>query len=150
MANDRTAYSEKLRDPRWQKRRLGVLERDGWTCRFCGATTKTLTVHHRWYVPGFQPWDYPDSALVTLCEDCHQLEYETRAIAEQDILMSFRLTDFTAWDLKNILAEGVARLAMVNVPTVVAAALSHLFQDPQAMTALVEEHLRAGNGPGQE
>ena len=34
-------YSEKLRDPRWQKARLKVLERDNWTCVNCGETERT-------------------------------------------------------------------------------------------------------------
>ena len=39
-------YSEKLRDPRWQKRRLEILERDAWQCQACLSTAKTLHVHH--------------------------------------------------------------------------------------------------------
>lgn len=27
-------YAEKLKDPRWQKRRLEIFERDDWTCQF--------------------------------------------------------------------------------------------------------------------
>lgn len=69
----RSAYLEKLRDPRWQKRRLQIFERDGWCCQFCGAADKTLHVHHRWYDPG-EPWESGDTALVTVCEPCHELE----------------------------------------------------------------------------
>lgn len=65
-------YAEKLRDPRWQKRRLEVMERDRFTCFRCRSTDKTLNVHHLMYEKGKSPWDYNDSALVTLCEDCHK------------------------------------------------------------------------------
>src|SRR5574343_587120 len=70
------SYSIKLRDPRWQKLRLFVLERDNWTCQKCLAKNKTLTVHHLYYIPNRDPWDYPEDILITLCETCNQYEYE--------------------------------------------------------------------------
>ena len=65
-------YSEKLRDPRWQKMRLKVMERDGFTCQFCRSTEKTLNVHHKHYDKGAEPWEYAPEVLVTCCEECHQ------------------------------------------------------------------------------
>lgn len=65
-------YSEKLRDPRWQKMRLLVMERDGFECTNCGSEDKTLNVHHKVYRRGRNPWDYPDDELTTLCKDCHE------------------------------------------------------------------------------
>ena len=76
----KAAYREKLMDPRWQKRRLQVLERDGWTCGVCGDTETTLHVHHRWYEGG-DPWDAPDEALVTMCKECHEEDPYNRAAA---------------------------------------------------------------------
>jgi hypothetical protein len=64
-------YAEKLRDPRWQKRRLEVMQRDNWKCLRCGDGTKTLNVHHKEYIKGRDPWQYPNHLLETLCEDCH-------------------------------------------------------------------------------
>jgi len=64
-------YSEKLKDPRWQKRRLEVLAAANWTCSTCDATEKTLHVHHNFYRSKTEPWDYPDHALSVLCESCH-------------------------------------------------------------------------------
>lgn len=40
------SYAEKLRDPRWQKKRLKIFERDGWACQDCRSTTNTLNLHH--------------------------------------------------------------------------------------------------------
>lgn len=65
-----SAYSEKLRDPRWQKRRLEIYERDKFTCQSCERTDITLTVHHKYY-KNCEPWEYPNDALQTLCEVCH-------------------------------------------------------------------------------
>ena len=75
-------YSEKLKDPRWQKKRLEILNRDGFACNICGGTEDTLHVHHAFYSKGKDPWDYPDSILTTLCEDCHtQVEEANRLLA---------------------------------------------------------------------
>lgn len=64
-------YSEKLKDPRWQKKRLEILERDKFTCQECGDATKELNVHHRHYLPKADPWNYENEVLATLCRDCH-------------------------------------------------------------------------------
>lgn len=64
-------YSEKLKDPRWQKRRLELLEAADWTCRECGTKTQTLHVHHGYYKRAADPWDYPDVVMHVLCDSCH-------------------------------------------------------------------------------
>jgi len=66
-------YSEKLQDPRWQKKRLEILNRDGFKCQMCSNDKKTLHVHHKEYVYGKQPWEYENSNFNTLCKDCHEL-----------------------------------------------------------------------------
>ena len=81
-----TEYADKLKDPRWQRKRLEVFERDNWACQHCTATDRTLAIHHKIYMPGFDPWDYSLDDLVTLCEYCHNAEYENRPIAEQELL----------------------------------------------------------------
>jgi 5-methylcytosine-specific restriction endonuclease McrA len=66
-----TAYQQRLRDPRWQKKRLEILQRDGWQCQECRSKDKELQIHHRWYIRGAMPWEVPSVALVTLCVHCH-------------------------------------------------------------------------------
>lgn len=70
---EKRSYYEKLRDPRWQKKRLEIMERDGFACRGCGDKDSTLNVHHGYYKKGCDPWEYHQSTLVTLCEKCHSL-----------------------------------------------------------------------------
>lgn len=65
-------YSEKLKDPRWQKKRLEIFQRDEFMCRNCGETDMTLHVDHKVYHKGFDPWEYENYELQTLCEDCHK------------------------------------------------------------------------------
>lgn len=74
-------YFAKLKDPRWQKKRLKILERDNFTCAICGDTKNTLHVHHRFYLEGLELWGYKDCVYITLCENCH--EYETQRIPQE-------------------------------------------------------------------
>jgi hypothetical protein len=98
-------YSEKLKDPRWQKLRLEIFERDNWTCQVCCLTTKTLAVHHSYYIAGCEPWDYPVQSLITLCEDCHSAEPESRQQAETELLGVLKQFGFTSEDLGRISTE---------------------------------------------
>ena len=67
------SYSEKLKDPRWQKKRLEILKRDDFKCRCCESANKTLHVHHIWYPEkGKDIWEVDDCDLITLCEECHK------------------------------------------------------------------------------
>lgn len=50
------------------------MSRDNWGCVLCGATEMELQVHHIKYLPGKEPYDYPDHLLQTLCADCHHSE----------------------------------------------------------------------------
>jgi hypothetical protein len=65
-------YSEKLKDPRWQKLRLEVMNRENFRCEDCGGGKLTLHVHHNYYAPGRNPWEYPTASLSCLCEACHK------------------------------------------------------------------------------
>ena len=67
------SYSDLLKDPRWQKKRLGILQRDNFECRSCNDNSKTLHVHHTFYDKNISPWDYNNDDLITLCEDCHEV-----------------------------------------------------------------------------
>lgn len=66
-------YAEKLKDPRWQKRRLELLEAAKWQCEDCRSKTNTLHVHHGCYIRATDPWDYPDDVMHVLCESCHDM-----------------------------------------------------------------------------
>lgn len=66
------SYSELLKDPRWQKKRLEILSRDNFQCKVCCSTEKTLHVHHQYYIKSLNPWEYKDESLITLCDECHE------------------------------------------------------------------------------
>ena len=72
------SYYEKLKLPLWQRKRLEIMERDLFTCVCCYGDEQTLNVHHHYYTKGKNPWEYPNDALVTLCENCHKNVEELR------------------------------------------------------------------------
>jgi 5-methylcytosine-specific restriction endonuclease McrA len=93
-------YAEKLKDPRWQKKRLEVLNRDGFACTECGNKTETLHVHHLYYITNRDPWDYPNWALRTLCSECHEFENEEpsyRKEREEWFEWAMGNNDITPW-----------------------------------------------------
>ena len=82
-------YSEKLQDPRWQKKRLEIMSRDMFRCVKCDDETNTLTVHHFYYISGRNPWEYQSNSMQTLCRDCH---------AEIHDESYSRMTFFDSWE----------------------------------------------------
>lgn len=79
------SYSEKLKDPRWQRKKSEIQIRDQFTCQKCGCKTKTLNVHHRHYLVAREPWDYPGELLILLCDLCHKQEEEAKDILTEMI-----------------------------------------------------------------
>jgi len=94
--------SEKLKDPRWQKLRLEVFDRDEWACQGCGDSENTLNVHHTYYEALKEPWEYPLRSFVTLCEECHLFEKEDRPPAEKSLLFAIKKQGFMAKDVLEI------------------------------------------------
>ena len=91
------SYSEKLLDPRWQQMRLRVYERDGFACRCCGNTTKTLNAHHSHYHPYSEgPWDYDMETIITLCVDCHSEQHAESDASKANVLLALAKIDY--WD----------------------------------------------------
>lgn len=66
-------YSESLKNPKWQKKRLEIMQRAGWKCELCANAEENLQIHHKKYVSGYKPWDYENDLLMCLCESCHKL-----------------------------------------------------------------------------
>lgn len=64
-----TTYSEKLRHPKWQKKRLEILQRDSFTCQMCSDTETELHIHHLEY--NGEPHEIKNDKLLTVCKHCH-------------------------------------------------------------------------------
>lgn len=65
-------YSEQYKHPKWQKKRLEILELHKYTCEKCNNEEKTLHVHHTRYIKGRNIWEYDNDIFECLCEDCHK------------------------------------------------------------------------------
>lgn len=90
-------YAKKLRDPRWQKKRLEILSRDHFTCNICADTETELHIHHKQYYDNYEPWEYDDEDLVTLCKHCHALTEELKKTDRVPVIVvKTKYNDLTA------------------------------------------------------
>ena len=138
ISEHRQQYLEKLKDPRWQKLRLKVFERDEWTCQMCYTDESTLAVHHRYYLKNKEPWEFPLEALVTLCEECHAEERDNRPDEEQALLHALR-EKFLASDV-NQLAIGFHKMPVMHVPEVVASVYEWALTTPEIQRELIDRY----------
>jgi hypothetical protein len=78
------AYSQLLRDPRWQRKRLEALQASDFKCCMCGDGETELHIHHQYYERGKKPWEYELDSLDALCSPCHEAtELLKRSIFEK-------------------------------------------------------------------
>lgn len=66
------SYSDKLKFNEWKEKKDLIFFRDRYRCMLCDDDTKLLHCHHKKYINGTFPWEYDDSLLITLCEECHK------------------------------------------------------------------------------
>lgn len=124
-------YADYFKDPRWQKKRLEILERDGFACQICYDTESTLHVHHRYYEKDKKPWEYDNKFLVTLCGSCHELE--TTQIKEVcDTLLQAVKEKFFAGDILDI-AFGFSQLNIIYDSHVTSSIVGHILSSPQIL-----------------
>lgn len=72
-------YEEELKDVRWLKKRIEILTKANFRCKWCGSTYD-LQVHHKKYKKGRRPWEYSNEELVCICGNCHELEHDKKPI----------------------------------------------------------------------
>lgn len=139
---ERSAYQQKLLDPRWQKKRLQIFERDEWACQKCFSGEETLHVHHRYYRRDQDPWEYPMEALVTLCATCHEEETFERPLQEKTLLQALRQLGLFAIDIQD-LAEGFRISSPKDRMTleVLITALRCALKNDDVLEELINRHL---------
>lgn len=77
-------YDDLLQRDEWKDKRLKILNRDNNRCVYCGSNAN-LNVHHKYYYAypngrKVEPWNYPDNALITLCENCHHKVHKRKKV----------------------------------------------------------------------
>lgn len=132
------AYADLLKDPRWQKKRLQILNRDEFTCRNCGLGTKTLHVHHKVYFKQkTNPWDYPDNLLVTLCEECHAEVSTGMADAILELTGAIKKAGLFPDDIKRI-ARGFNESDLSGISELTSCALMVSIREPSVRQKLMD------------
>lgn len=142
MANNMRSqnnYLKKLLDPRWQKKRLEILNRDEWQCQNCLNDKETLHVHHRIYLSGSEPWEYDNKHLVTLCSICHK---EETILSKQnpDLLFDYLMRNgFLPSDLNQVL-ELPPDFDLIHLSQVVASAWLYTLTNKEAQKLMVDNY----------
>lgn len=83
------SYTEQLKNPKWQKKRLEILQRDNFTCQYCNDTNSQLNVHHLIYETKYA-WEADNAILITLCDKCHKRYHDVYKDVEPKILNSLK------------------------------------------------------------
>lgn len=136
--NFKSKYAEKLRDPRWQKKRLEVMNRDQFTCQICFDDKKTLNVHHLYYRRGCEPWDYDASELITLCHECHEFETENRSAAEEQLLEALKVRGVFSVSIEE-LAQSIAGMKMPESAGETFHYLADLIDSPDRLAEVIRQ-----------
>lgn len=84
IVKPKTRYQVKLQSEQWKQKRMEIIKRDKFRCCFCGNVID-LCVHHKFYLKYpdgeyVEPWEYDNSALMTLCKKCHMRVHKSRKI----------------------------------------------------------------------
>ena len=117
------AWKEQIKSPKWQKKRLEVLNLRGFKCEECGNEDKTLHVHHRFYINGRLIHEYDNDVLQVLCEDCHKKEHN-KPIVNTNLYKSIHRyldqhqedpSDHIAFILNCICANGIFSDFLINL-----------------------------------
>jgi len=134
------AYSDLLKDPRWQRKRLEILERDDFTCQKCYETTKTLHVHHKVYSKQkVDPWTYADNVLITLCEDCHQSVSDNIKESIHNLGESLKLAGFFPDHIDRI-SNAFRDAKLMEHPSIISVAISIALTNPDAQKKMIDSY----------
>ena len=141
LTQSQKSYRDKFKDPKWQRKRLLIMERDDFQCQICFDKASPLNVHHRYYEFGKDPWDYQDEALVTLCEYCHEAESEMIKQASQQLVIEFRKR-FFSHSIGRI-AAALSESTFLHQPDVLACAMSRIFSNESIQRSLIDGYFRS-------
>lgn len=76
IRSESMTYQDQIKSPKWQKKRLEVLNLNRFKCEECQSESQQLHVHHTYYRKGRKIWEYDNVELKCLCEDCHSKTHD--------------------------------------------------------------------------
>ena len=65
-------YQDQLKSKKWKNLSEQLKEKANWQCEKCQSVDQPLVVHHLNYVKGRKAWQYHESLLQVLCDECHE------------------------------------------------------------------------------
>lgn len=130
-------YKEYFKDPKWQKKRLEIFERDEFKCQRCEKDKETLHVHHRYYTANKKPWEYKNDAFVTLCKACHEEEteyiYGTLNMLSASIKQKFFSSDIER------MAESFWKMEIIESSEITSFAICHMLENKEILEYVVKK-----------
>ena len=127
------AFSDQYKHPKWQKKRLEMLDAASFQCSNCGEQDSQLHVHHKTYIKGRKIWDYKPSQLAVLCEKCHASEHAAKDVFNEILstqsyaLSAAMLAGFTQTEL--IGNDVHKKCQVLDAHTYAAAFIAYLIKD---------------------
>lgn len=101
-------YDDLLSCVEWKFMRLKVMIRDKFTCSFCNNVNINNHAHHTYYIKNRLPWEIDESALQTLCKDCHCSVHNNKEIPIMKLSKdgSLIIVDQVGYDCKRCNGSG--------------------------------------------
>lgn len=130
-------YSELLKSPLWQKKRLEILSRDNWQCYACHDEDEMLVVHHKYYDKEKMPWEYKNSAYITLCNTCHNQWHRDEKKLYSDIIENIKRSEIDILDFYEV-SEAVRDVKLKDTQLRTIKALVHILSDEKAMLVILQ------------
>lgn len=131
-------YQDQLKTPMWQERRLYVLKRDMFTCTMCNQYGSQVHAHHNYYEKGKKAWEYPYSALITLCDNCHNEEHAIEHDIKEELFLAFKKSGFTNHSLIHIITGLKLLKELPASPSLTASAIGNMFASRNDFRATYE------------
>lgn len=96
----------------WFELSKRIKARDNNTCQMCGCNNKPISVHHLCYRDG-NILNNDDEELITLCEDCHKKQKESREHVFE--LLNDLRTVYTDYEIETML-DTIYQSSVSDVP----------------------------------
>ena len=96
------AQIEKLDEKGWFERRRKILERDNYTCQYCGYRAEKFQIVH--HIDG-NPKNNKENNLMTICQMCNLIEHSGQGCVVNGIVDLYRESNYNQNDIIIITRE---------------------------------------------